>query len=42
MTLTRSWPLRGTRPSADATRQRILDAALAVFSEVAFEGASTR
>lgn len=33
---------RPARPSGDATRARILDAALEVFSEVAFEGASMR
>ena len=33
---------RATRPSADATRERILDAALDLFSELSFEGATTR
>jgi AcrR family transcriptional regulator len=33
---------RSTRPSADATRARILDAAIDLFSERSFEGASTR
>lgn len=33
---------RPTRPSADATRDAILDAALDVFSERSFEGAATR
>jgi AcrR family transcriptional regulator len=33
---------RTTRPSADATRARILDAALDLFSELSFEGATTR
>jgi AcrR family transcriptional regulator len=33
---------RSTRPSADPTRQRILTAALDLFSERSFEGASTR
>jgi AcrR family transcriptional regulator len=33
---------RTTRPSADATRERILDAALDVFAERSFDGASTR
>lgn len=33
---------RATRPSADATRQRILAAALDLFSELSFEGATTR
>lgn len=31
-----------TRPSADVTRERILDAALEVFAALSFEGASTR
>lgn len=33
---------RATRPSADATRERILAAALDLFSEQSFEGATTR
>jgi AcrR family transcriptional regulator len=33
---------RSTRPSADQTRERILDAALEVFAERSFDGASTR
>lgn len=33
---------RATRPSADATRDRILDAALELFSELSFDGATTR
>ena len=33
---------RTTRPSADATRQRILAAALDLFSELSFDGATTR
>jgi len=33
---------RVQRPSADATRERILAAALDLFSERSFEGASTR
>ena len=33
---------RVTRPSADATRERILAAALDLFSERSFEGATTR
>lgn len=33
---------RTTRPSADATRARILAAALDLFSELSFEGATTR
>jgi TetR/AcrR family transcriptional regulator len=35
-------PGRRTRPSADSTRDRILAAALDVFSERGFDGASTR
>jgi TetR/AcrR family transcriptional regulator len=31
-----------TRPSADATRERVLAAALDLFSELSFEGATTR
>jgi AcrR family transcriptional regulator len=33
---------RATRPSADATRERILRAALDLFSEISFDGATTR
>src|SRR5690349_5155896 len=33
---------RATRPSADATRERILDAALDLFADLSFEGATTR
>lgn len=33
---------RSSRPSADATRERILDAALDLFSDLSFEGATTR
>jgi len=33
---------RATRPSADATRERIVIAALDLFSELSFEGATTR
>ena len=33
---------RATRPSADATRERILAAALDLFSELSFDGATTR
>jgi TetR/AcrR family transcriptional regulator len=33
---------RATRPSADATRERILAAALELFSELSFDGATTR
>src|SRR5579864_7471369 len=33
---------RVTRPSADATRERILAAALDLFSEQSFDGATTR
>ena len=35
-------PVRTPRPSADATRERILAAALDRFSELSFEGATTR
>ena len=35
-------PVRIPRPSADLTRERILDAALEVFAERSFDGASTR
>jgi TetR/AcrR family transcriptional regulator len=35
-------PGRVQRPSADATRERILDAALDLFSELSFDGARTR
>jgi TetR/AcrR family transcriptional regulator len=34
--------VRATRPSADATRERILASALDLFSELSFEGATTR
>jgi AcrR family transcriptional regulator len=33
---------RATRPSADATRERILVAALDLFAELSFDGATTR
>jgi AcrR family transcriptional regulator len=33
---------RATRPSADATRERILVAALDLFSQLSFDGATTR
>jgi len=33
---------RATRPSADATRDRILDVALDLFSELSYDGATTR
>jgi AcrR family transcriptional regulator len=33
---------RATRPSADATRERIVVAALDLFSELSFDGATTR
>lgn len=33
---------RATRPSADATRERILVAALDLFSDLSFDGATTR
>ena len=42
MTIDRLEPSRPTRQSGDAARSRILVAALEVFSEAAFEGASTR
>jgi TetR/AcrR family transcriptional regulator len=35
-------PPRVQRPSADATRERILEAALDLFSELSFDGARTR
>jgi TetR/AcrR family transcriptional regulator len=35
-------PTRVTRPSADGTRDRILDVALDLFSELSFDGATTR
>jgi AcrR family transcriptional regulator len=35
-------PVRTQRPSADATRERILAAALDLFSELSFDGATTR
>jgi len=35
-------PARASRPSADSTRERILAAALDLFSERSFEGATTR
>src|SRR5215831_16353970 len=34
--------VRSTRPSADATRQRILAAALDLFADRSYDGASTR
>lgn len=34
--------VRAPRPSADATRERIVDAAVALFSELSFDGATTR
>ena len=37
-----SAPARASRPSADPTRERILAAALDLFSERSFEGATTR
>ena len=40
--MTQTAAVRTTRPSADSTRERILDAALDVFAERAFDGASTR
>lgn len=38
----RTQVVRATRPSADATRERILAAALDLFSEQSFDGATTR
>ena len=35
-------PARSLRPSADGTRERILAAALDLFSELSFDGATTR
>src|SRR3974377_841976 len=35
-------PARAARPSADPTRERILAAALDLFSERSFDGATTR
>jgi AcrR family transcriptional regulator len=35
-------PARVTRPSANATRERVLAAALDLFSELSFDGATTR
>src|SRR6476646_4560033 len=35
-------PVRTPRPSADATRERIRAAALDLFSELSFDGATTR
>jgi TetR/AcrR family transcriptional regulator len=35
-------PVRTTRPSADATRERIVAAAVDLFSERSFDGATTR
>lgn len=34
--------VRAPRPSADATRERIVSAAIELFSEVSFDGATTR
>jgi AcrR family transcriptional regulator len=42
MTRTPAAPTRTPRPSADATRQRVLAAALEIFAERGFDGASTR
>ncbi|MGK2947763.1 MAG: TetR/AcrR family transcriptional regulator [Acidimicrobiales bacterium] len=39
---TRAVPARPTRPSADATRARILAAALDLFADRSYDGASTR
>jgi TetR/AcrR family transcriptional regulator len=40
--MVRRAPSRTTRPSADQTRERILSAALELFAERSFEGATTR
>lgn len=40
--MTQTATVRSPRPSADATRSRILDAALDVFADRSFDGASTR
>jgi len=40
--MTSAAPVRASRPSADPTRERILAAALDLFSERSFEGATTR
>lgn len=42
MAQTTKAPARTQRPSADATRERILAAALDLFSELSFDGATTR
>jgi TetR/AcrR family transcriptional regulator len=42
MVTTEASPARTKRPSADATRDRILGAALEVFAERGFDGAATR
>ncbi len=42
MAQTTNSPARTPRPSADATRERILTAALDLFSELSFDGATTR
>lgn len=42
MAQTTQTPVRTPRPSADATRERILTAALDLFSELSFDGATTR
>ena len=42
MAQTTKAPARTPRPSADVTRERILAAALDLFSELSFEGATTR
>jgi AcrR family transcriptional regulator len=41
-TVAQTATVRTTRPSADSTRERILDAALDVFAERSFDGAGTR
>ena len=42
MAQTTQTPVRTPRPSADATRERILATALDLFSELSFDGATTR
>jgi AcrR family transcriptional regulator len=42
MAQTTKSPARTPRPSADVTRERILTAALDLFSELSFDGATTR
>lgn len=42
MTISIPTPPRQQRPSANATRERILDAALDLFADRSYEGATTR